>query len=406
MKIVSLIFIIYSEIILISANFMKKVDLAPYNLIKNSSTAVFKSSSQGFFLIGKFGEYPIFEYNQKENSWVTSCDICDMSSWDFKYPELIVSNSSIENEIFYLSALILPGLKLEYERIKIDLNYLENSICPQYCYQKGKCIVPCECKFGYIGNECQTKLNKLKLNSATAQAINGYEWKFFYTQLNENQNYIHVEFDEQSSTDLHVYMSPSSYLNDFPTMKSYRNHISFPEKKDMLSRFFIQEKYLLWGFFCSSYRPCLFKLDLELKSQSHQRMYLHILIASTVSVFAFIGFTYVLIKSVKKLRNRCYSAEEQERLIKKEVMNICFPQRIINITDKDNDQCCICLNNFTESKVRKLGCNHIFHSVCIDIWTANNIFCPLCKSPIFLSDALLRVSPRRLDSFPDQMFRL
>lgn len=380
---------------------IKKVDLGTYNLIQNSSKVLFKSSSQGFFLIGKFGEYPIFEYNQKENSWVTSCDICDMSSWDYKFPELVVSNSSIENETFYLSALILAEFDVKYETIEIDVKYLDDSSCPQYCYHEGKCKVPCECKFGYIGNNCQTKVSKLRLNSGIAQQIDRYEWKFFYTKLEKSQNYIHVEFDEHSSPGLHVYMSPSSYVNDFPTMKSYRNHISFPEKKDMLSRFFIQEKYLLWGFFCSSFTPCLFKLDLELKSRDHKRLYVHILIISTISVFAFIGFTYVIIKSVKKLKNKCYSSEEQERLIKKEVMNICFPQRIINLTDQEDDQCCICLNNFNGTKVRKLGCNHVFHSDCIDVWTANNIFCPLCKKSIFLSDELLRVSPRRYDSMPN-----
>merc|ERR1711964_368857 len=45
-----------------------------------------------------------------------------------------------------------------------------------------------------------------------------------------------------------------------------------------------------------------------------------------------------------------------------------------------DERCCICLGDFEKGEnVRKLGCNHLYHKDCVDIWLKQNRKCPLCK---------------------------
>uniref|UniRef100_A0A7N1A193 RING-type domain-containing protein n=1 Tax=Kalanchoe fedtschenkoi TaxID=63787 RepID=A0A7N1A193_KALFE len=49
-------------------------------------------------------------------------------------------------------------------------------------------------------------------------------------------------------------------------------------------------------------------------------------------------------------------------------------------------ECCICLDSVEpEDPVRLLpGCNHGFHSACIDAWLSRQPRCPLCRSDVRL----------------------
>ncbi|CAG9336301.1 unnamed protein product [Blepharisma stoltei] len=46
----------------------------------------------------------------------------------------------------------------------------------------------------------------------------------------------------------------------------------------------------------------------------------------------------------------------------------------------NEEKCSICQESFiSSSKVRKLGCLHVFHQCCIDVWFDTSPLCPLCK---------------------------
>ena len=48
-----------------------------------------------------------------------------------------------------------------------------------------------------------------------------------------------------------------------------------------------------------------------------------------------------------------------------------------------NDNCVICLENFTRiSKTTTLECNHKYHSSCILKWKKKNNICPICRETI------------------------
>ncbi|KAI4353131.1 hypothetical protein L6164_002102 [Bauhinia variegata] len=51
--------------------------------------------------------------------------------------------------------------------------------------------------------------------------------------------------------------------------------------------------------------------------------------------------------------------------------------------------CAVCLSKFEQNDLLRLLplCCHAFHAECIDTWLQSNLTCPLCRSPIFTSEA-------------------
>ena len=55
--------------------------------------------------------------------------------------------------------------------------------------------------------------------------------------------------------------------------------------------------------------------------------------------------------------------------------------------NKEDNNCTICKNNFENGeKIRRLGCNHIFHMECIDPWLLEKKTCPVCLNEIKFDD--------------------
>ncbi|KAF4652499.1 hypothetical protein FOL46_009703 [Perkinsus olseni] len=52
--------------------------------------------------------------------------------------------------------------------------------------------------------------------------------------------------------------------------------------------------------------------------------------------------------------------------------------------EHNQDQCMICLNDFSPSDppLRVLPCSHVFHAACIDEWLRRNTDCPICKDNV------------------------
>lgn len=45
--------------------------------------------------------------------------------------------------------------------------------------------------------------------------------------------------------------------------------------------------------------------------------------------------------------------------------------------------CPICLQNIEDNEIiRSTPCDHVFHSVCLDVWCKKNVNCPVCRSDL------------------------
>jgi hypothetical protein len=66
-------------------------------------------------------------------------------------------------------------------------------------------------------------------------------------------------------------------------------------------------------------------------------------------------------------------------------------EEIIDDNNEKLNKCCICLDNITNIKTIKFGCNHQFHSNCILDWIKrDNNRCPLCRE-IIIDESLFKV---------------
>jgi len=59
----------------------------------------------------------------------------------------------------------------------------------------------------------------------------------------------------------------------------------------------------------------------------------------------------------------------------------------------EESECCICLGAFVDGAKLKVlpGCEHSFHSECVDKWLANHSNCPLCRASVKLDPSLPRI---------------
>ena len=70
---------------------------------------------------------------------------------------------------------------------------------------------------------------------------------------------------------------------------------------------------------------------------------------------------------------------------KKKEENNSIINNIKEFTYKNTDKCdcMICMENIEENDIcKKLNCNHIFHSKCINSWLERTLECPLCRNNI------------------------
>ncbi|KAL9234336.1 hypothetical protein vseg_009219 [Gypsophila vaccaria] len=60
-----------------------------------------------------------------------------------------------------------------------------------------------------------------------------------------------------------------------------------------------------------------------------------------------------------------------------------------NLAGKSAGDCAVCLSKFEKNDVLRLLpiCCHAFHAECIDTWLSANLTCPLCRSPIIMSES-------------------
>ena len=51
--------------------------------------------------------------------------------------------------------------------------------------------------------------------------------------------------------------------------------------------------------------------------------------------------------------------------------------------NEENKMCSICLEEYKNNDIiKKLPCNHIFHSECLKIWLSNKTTCPICRNDL------------------------
>ncbi|OMJ68496.1 hypothetical protein SteCoe_34037 [Stentor coeruleus] len=364
------------------------INLEKLNFTTPSQVIRIISNEPNAFLIGKFGQFPVFEYVSKQRSWMSNCEICDVENWASGKSDMLIKPLNSVNETLFVSMFTTKDIDINKEDLRLKLEYHTIPYCPNKCSGNGVCRVSgCLCYKWFTGYDCSIKIEEYELDSWKHDIISAYSWKFYITVLKENINYIHIEFDESKvPINLQVYLNPSNSYNSMPSMVHYREKIIFPSNNEILTRYYIKEKYLLWSLFCSQNIPCTYSVNLQFQQHNKKALIL-ISIISSLSVLFCIFSSIGIIFLIRKCNSKYHIIESTDRIISINDMNIFFPKRKRITKIQENDQCCICLQEIGNIDIRMLGCFHVFHANCIDIWTKTSYACPVCKRPMIFSRA-------------------
>ncbi|KAM0671309.1 hypothetical protein CWI42_091370 [Ordospora colligata] len=80
-----------------------------------------------------------------------------------------------------------------------------------------------------------------------------------------------------------------------------------------------------------------------------------------------------------------FGGENMRGLSYKEIEKI--PLCLYSSHEFINKGCIICLDDFEGcSRVRHLGCGHVFHAECVDKWLRRNFVCPTCRKRIVIDN--------------------
>jgi hypothetical protein len=102
---------------------------------------------------------------------------------------------------------------------------------------------------------------------------------------------------------------------------------------------------------------------------------IHILVL--LSIYIVSGILCICLLST----SYCYSSSRPAVVIQN--INIAslvtIPRSIIIITNSQNEECCICLDNNNNQEWSMLPCGHKFHDACISSWLLQQQRCPVCR---------------------------
>lgn len=79
-----------------------------------------------------------------------------------------------------------------------------------------------------------------------------------------------------------------------------------------------------------------------------------------------------------------YSEGFRSRVVQKIITFVdSYSSRVLSDATDSSEKCIICMYNYQENQIlRKLGCGHKFHRVCIDEWLIKSYLCPVCRTDL------------------------
>ena len=78
----------------------------------------------------------------------------------------------------------------------------------------------------------------------------------------------------------------------------------------------------------------------------------------------------------------CYRNYYEKKILEKKKLksiSTILNKSFVNTQYVKNETCTICLDDFSNKKIIKLKCNHVYHYDCILPWLEENNNCPLCR---------------------------
>jgi hypothetical protein len=93
-------------------------------------------------------------------------------------------------------------------------------------------------------------------------------------------------------------------------------------------------------------------------------------------------YEYIFVFSCIVISSTCYCIHRRLSAIPTEDINVSLQEKWYT---EIPDECIICIEAYdTTDAIRILGCNHIFHTKCIETWIqySSKTQCPICSKPL------------------------
>lgn len=327
------------------------------------------SSCDSCFFIGSSTESPSFDFDtiKKETIWESFGEFSSIESFANKKLELIIppQTTPINIKISVFSFI------QEIGQIKLVTSYTESG-CPIECEEHGECLTDedakkyCKCYEGYFGYGCSVFVIDAKFEKTASANVTDFGIAFFNIEIVDSKTQI-INLSPVDET----YYFNNANSNFLPSFLDCQDKCQGDELKEC------SKDMCHIGLFCPKMGQCLIKVTNIEKEVS--RSILLIVIISTFTIICGLGVPLLIFLCCR----RCREARNEipKQLSAEEFENLC-PE--INWSDDNkSDTCSICLEDFDVShKIRKLKCNHIFHTKCIDEWALSHPTCPVCKDTI------------------------
>lgn len=339
-----------------------------------------ESSLVPLLLLAKYKTFPIFNYSYSTNTWHADADFNDFQSWISK--SALSSNIKITNVTFL--ELYIGIYKNSTDEISYLLSIaLSSDSCLRTCKNSECHKSLCECKgFNSIGEDCGTFAETISPNKKKHLSLDTEEWKFLRIFSSKKELTLSVSL---KTPNFHIFIYNSDTPSQLPGIFSndFNAFIVKPEKILIKNH---SKKYWLISIYCISNQGCDATLELESSSSSDSTL-TTIIIVSIVCFIFLIAILPIVIKHLYICR-KSNPPTASIVIIKRNISELDnrFPSFKYKPSTEDIN-CIICLENIKNNSVtRKLSCNHIYHTNCIDEWHATNSFCPLCKKSILLNE--------------------
>ncbi|OMJ80656.1 hypothetical protein SteCoe_19033 [Stentor coeruleus] len=350
-----------------------KKSLDPINIPQSNNFTIITSNSslcESCFFIGSSADTPNLDFTQNKTIWKTIGEFTSIESYINKKLELIIPPKNFTSNI----KISVFSFTQEIGIIDLVISYT-NSGCPVECEEHGKClnnefgIKYCQCFEGYFGYGCSVLVKDAKIDDSVSTNVTDFGIAFFNIEMKSGVTQI-VSYDPKNEVFFFSNANPN-YLPSF---------LDCQDKCDESELGVCNESKCYIGFLCAKKDQCSINIKNTVKVAS--RSILLIVIISTFTIICGLGIPLLIFLCCR----RCSQARNEvpKQMSAEEFENLC--PEIKWSDDNKSETCSICLDDFNSSdRIRKLKCNHIFHTKCIDEWALSHPTCPVCKDVIKIS---------------------
>ncbi|OMJ95033.1 hypothetical protein SteCoe_1736 [Stentor coeruleus] len=323
------------------------------------------SSCDSCFFLGSRTEIPNLSFNQNQIIWESFGEFSSIESFANKKLELIIppqtTTINIKISVFSFSNQI--------GAIELIINYTESG-CPIECQEHGECLNDnlgmkyCQCYEGYFGYGCSVLVKDIKIGKSVSENVSDFGIAFFNIKLGDNSQVIN--YGPVNETYFFNNANPK-FLPSFLDCQDNCDESKFTNCTTDICHI---------GIFCPNISMCSITVS---NTEITTKSILLVAIISTFTIMLGLGIPFLIFLCCR--RYRVARNEIPKQLSAKEFENLCPETNWSN--DNKSETCSICLEDFnTSHKVRKLKCNHVFHTKCIDEWALSHPTCPICKDVI------------------------